>query len=440
MRRATGTARRMSLGLWRRVGASLPRIWIWHGRKTKRWPHAWQEIEKGSLSSQVYSLLPSRHCSVSTQDLRPPSQDISASYLANIFKLLAETNGSPVSIPSDLSPPPSDFSPPRHAVWVNILWFFSLAISLTCALVATLVQQWMRRYIKITRPQYSVHKRARIRAFFAEGLDKFHLPLVVDLLSTFVHISVFLFFSGLPVFLFHLFDKNRPLFIIAVILVATGGFIYLCVCLMPIVLHGRSYHSPLSSLAWYLLTFILYDFFTILRKLTYLGPFSDASWIRVSTTEERYRGWYMWRSAEEFAQRSSPEIDRCALVWILDSLDEDSDRNQERSFAALLDFCESTAFTNSQGIFRAADSEKTSEALVGLMHHTLLSDLASESKQRQTEVCSSTMNAADLPTMLSVLQRVPYKDWTELLGCAEFGLLLMTAKYSSPEADYTQSL
>ncbi len=46
---------------------------------------------------------------------------------------------------------PLVFSPPMYAIWVNILWFLSLAISLTCSLLATLLQQWAHQYIKITQ-------------------------------------------------------------------------------------------------------------------------------------------------------------------------------------------------------------------------------------------------------------------------------------------------
>ena len=77
----------------------------------------------------------------------------------------------------------------------------SLVISLTCALLATFLQQWARRYLKITQSRYSPHKRARIRAFFSEGVDKCLLPWTVEALPTLLHISLFLFFAGLVVFL-----------------------------------------------------------------------------------------------------------------------------------------------------------------------------------------------------------------------------------------------
>ncbi|KAI0245385.1 hypothetical protein BJV78DRAFT_1096577, partial [Lactifluus subvellereus] len=68
-------------------------------------------------------------------------------------------------------------------------WFLSLVISLTCAMLATLLQQWSRRYLKMTRPQQCT----RMRAFFAHGVDKFHLSWMVEALPTLIHTSLFLF-------------------------------------------------------------------------------------------------------------------------------------------------------------------------------------------------------------------------------------------------------
>ena len=83
----------------------------------------------------------------------------------------------------------------------SAVWFLSLVICLTCALPATLLQQWARRYLKVTQSRYSLHKQARIRAFFAEGVEKCLLPWAVETLPTLLHISLFLFFAGLAVFL-----------------------------------------------------------------------------------------------------------------------------------------------------------------------------------------------------------------------------------------------
>jgi hypothetical protein len=121
---------------------------------------------------------------MSVQDLRSNSQDASAFYLANIHQTLADPNITVprTSIPSalDISPP---FTPPAYTIWMNSLWFLSFVISLTCGLLATMLRQWSHRYVWITQPpRYSPEKRARMRAFFSNGVDKMRVPLAVETL------------------------------------------------------------------------------------------------------------------------------------------------------------------------------------------------------------------------------------------------------------------
>jgi hypothetical protein len=139
-----------------------------------------------------------RRCRIVDISVHSGPSTESTGYLDNIYRTMADPNSSS-SLPT--SPPP--FSPPDYAVWVNALWFLSLAISLTCALLATFPQQWARRYLKVTHSCYSPHKRARTRVFFAEGVEKCLLPWAVDALPTLLHISLFLFFAGLVVFLWN---------------------------------------------------------------------------------------------------------------------------------------------------------------------------------------------------------------------------------------------
>ncbi|KAI0249918.1 hypothetical protein BJV78DRAFT_622655 [Lactifluus subvellereus] len=329
----------------------------------KEMTERWKTDTKGIiLFTGLFSASLTAFLAVSIQDLRQNPPDTSAFYLANIYQLLAaDLDVSHVSIPSTLSPPPSDVSVPKHAVWVNSLWFLSLIISIMCALSATFVQQWAHRYIKVTASEepYSLYKQARIRAFFAEGVDRSRLPLVVELIPTFLHLSVFLFFAGLCVFLFNL---NPAVFSAVVPCVGVCVLIYLCIIIMPTLRCDTPYHSPLSSLAWYLWTGMLYVFFIILWLFT-LWKFCHCFFIRIrcfsyTTTErishlrERYRKWFLdgvRKAAEESAQNLSPEIDGRALVATLRSLDGDD--KQEQFFA------------------------KMSEALVGFLHRALSSNL-----------------------------------------------------------------
>jgi hypothetical protein len=186
---------------------------------------------------------------VSVQDLRPSSQDTSAFYLQNIYQILADQNLQQVTVPSPIAIPPP-FSPPRYAIWVNSLWFLSLVISLTCALLATSLHQWARRYVRVTQPaRCSSEKRARMRAFFAEGVDKMHVSWAVETLPTLLHLSLFFFFSGLII----------------------------CITFMPIFRQDSPYYSPLSTPFFLLPISVL----KLTKAVTKLVPFCCV-WISVA--------------------------------------------------------------------------------------------------------------------------------------------------------------
>ena len=109
---------------------------------------------------------------------------------------------SQISILSSLYNPAVSSTAPTWAIWVSGLWFLSLTIGITCAVLATLLQQSARHYLKMAHPLYSPHKRARVRAFYRSGIEELHLPWMVEWLPALLHISQFLFFAGLSVFLF----------------------------------------------------------------------------------------------------------------------------------------------------------------------------------------------------------------------------------------------
>ncbi|KAN0137472.1 hypothetical protein V8E53_004917 [Lactarius tabidus] len=117
-------------------------------------------------------------------------------------QLQTQIDSDPICLVPSLPPHPL-FSPLAYAVWVNSLWFLSFTINITCALLSTLLRQWARRYLNVTQTRYSLHKRARVRSFFAEGVENSLLPLEGETLPTLLHLSLFMFFTGLAVFLHH---------------------------------------------------------------------------------------------------------------------------------------------------------------------------------------------------------------------------------------------
>ncbi|KAN0140384.1 hypothetical protein V8E53_001593 [Lactarius tabidus] len=257
-------------------------------------------IFTGLFSAAVASLI-----SVSIQDLQQNPQDISNFYLANMYQATINPNSS-CSLPA--SPPP--FTPPNYAVWVNALWFMSLVISITCALLATLLQQWARRYLKVTQPRYSPHKRARIRAFFAEGVDKFLLPWAVEALPTMLHLSLFLFFAGLAVFLWNV---NLTVFKLVLSWIGLCTSLYGCITFIPVFRHDSPYHTPLSLLVWHFITGISFLTFRTLSRITSsFYFFSYETDERLRHLAKRYGKWLvqgMRKTAEE-STFNSPSVSR----------------------------------------------------------------------------------------------------------------------------------
>ncbi|KAI9435114.1 hypothetical protein H4582DRAFT_1817862, partial [Lactarius indigo] len=137
----------------------------------------------------------------SYQQLSPDSSDTTNALLIQLSRQLVNiSNGSPLeSVAAQFNQP---FQPTASAVRVNVLWFLSLVFSLTCALSATLMQQWTRRYRELAQRRGAPHRRGYVRAYIFDGISKFEMARVVATMPMLLHVSVFLFFVGLVDFLF----------------------------------------------------------------------------------------------------------------------------------------------------------------------------------------------------------------------------------------------
>ena len=287
----------------------------------------------------------------------------------------------------------------------------------------------------MTQPRYSPHKRAHIRAFFAEGIDRLHLPRAVDTLPLLLHLSLFLFFAGALVFLFHI---NHTVFGFVASWIGLCVTVYLGVTFMPMFRHDSPYYTPLSSLSWCLVTGFLSVLFRVLRWITSFSCFGYATWQRFRELNERYHSWLLHgqgKAAEETAQEVSPVIGGRALAWTLESLDEDHEL--ERFFAGIPSFCSSTVVDDPLGSYIKPNADKLSEALFGLLHRTLSSNLIPEpAKQQRIAICKDAMEVASFPINLQIMLRVLYDEWDELLGHVEFGLFLRKASEGDPRTVY----
>ncbi|KAH9984100.1 hypothetical protein BJV77DRAFT_918360, partial [Russula vinacea] len=125
----------------------------------------------------------------SFQSLQQDPNVITQSLLSQISQQLPgfpNSTSSTASLPVNIGP----FKPPASAVFVNAVWIVSLVLSLTCALMATLLQQWARRYLQLTQRNHPPHVRAHIREYFALGADRFRISALVEALPALLLISV----------------------------------------------------------------------------------------------------------------------------------------------------------------------------------------------------------------------------------------------------------
>ena len=309
---------------------------------------------------------------MSVQNVQQNPQDVSNIYLKNIQQLLTDANQT-----ISLSSPPLKHKPPTNAVWVNSLWFLSLAINLACSVLANLLQQWARRYIRATQPRYNPKKRARTRAYYASGVEKFRLPLVFEALPAMLHLSVFLFATGLVVFLW-----NIDPILSKVVLVWLGIclILYFFFTLCPLRYHNSPYDTPFSMPVWYLWTRI---HFLIVWNLRQFTCFSASS--RLQSLERKYRQFSrqsFFTTTNQTALNSPIEIN----VAFLNDLDDDG---MEHFFTDLPMFHDDLT---------QKEKPKQLKAFTAFLDSTFSSNFLSEhSKERRAIIYGKTLDPADLP-------------------------------------------
>ena len=153
-----------------------------------------------------------------------------------------------VSIPS--APLPSyDFSPSASSIRVNSFWFMSLIFSLSAALLATLVQQWVRDYMHVFQRYSNPLKSARLRQYLYEGAEGWYMPRVARSVPGLVHVSLFLFFLGLGDTLLAL---NTTVSVTTIVPITICSTLYVLSMFAPVINPQSPFRNPFSGLIWYL--------------------------------------------------------------------------------------------------------------------------------------------------------------------------------------------
>ena len=258
--------------------------------------------------------------------LSPDSGDQTVALLQQISRQL------PNSPNSNSANQPS--SPGTAMVWVNALWLISLVLSLTCALIATLLQQWSRRYIETPKFSNVLRHRARVRSLLLVGTKLYKIPIIVQMLPTLLHLSVYLFLAGL-VIAFHTIHKTVALAVD--VAVGVSGLAYLALSILPCLDVRCPYRTPISQILWYpcraSLSFavpFLHGCILGLREL--LDQPAQSSGLSVSH-HWQYLTYGLEKSIVYYAVETLKDGDRGRVTWLFNRLAL-GDRHTFLKFAA----------------------------------------------------------------------------------------------------------
>ncbi|PIL27349.1 hypothetical protein GSI_10496 [Ganoderma sinense ZZ0214-1] len=216
------------------------------------------------------------------------------------------------STPADTATPAVSSS----TVTLNILWFASLILSLSAALVAIMVKQWLSQYHSgLFGTSQDI---ARLRQYRLNNLAKWHVAAIVGALPVVLQLSLVLFFVGLLVLLRDLHPTIAKVAsgLVAITFIIMGGTI-----LLPVLWSDCCY---LSSPAYFTATVVHNTLYGVKNYLDYvirtplfvydssrgtsrfrraLGKFHDF-YIR-HFDNEFYRGFMIWSLRERDIVRSS---------------------------------------------------------------------------------------------------------------------------------------
>ena len=286
-------------------------------------------------------------------------------------------------------------------------------------MLATFVQKWARRYIRITqRSRYSPHKRARLRAFFSDGVDKWHVSWAIEALPTLLHISLFLFLIGT---LIYLFTTNRIVFGNVVWWVVLSIVAYLTITLLPIFRPNSPYYAPLSSPIWYIYVTIRYTAFKVLSSPAVRRVHVHTA-DRFRRLKESYYNQFLediGKTAEEIAWKQASDIDIRVLESTFDALGEVG--AQEEFFAAIPGFFESELVDGVKDHITGEFRVKFREALNRFLERTLSLSSVSESVRSKRLVISLNAAHAALGSddVLQILWDILNGRWPDLTQSVE---------------------
>jgi hypothetical protein len=189
--------------------------------------------------------------------------------------------------------------------------FLSFFFSVTSGLVTTLIQQWAREYLQYSQPSAAPHKRGRMRAYLFDGLSRFQMRRLTHSVPLLLHLAVFLFFYALSEWLYAI---NAPVGGTARYCLVALLAVYMALSVLPLIVLNAPYQMAVTTLLLECVS-LIQGFCLDIRQLVQ----------RSSRVYESQKSVHVDRARALMGEikRRASELDRSAMHWLLQELDED---------------------------------------------------------------------------------------------------------------------
>ena len=277
--------------------------------------------------------------------------------------------------------------------------------------MATLLQQWARRYLQIIQRNHAPHVRAHIREYFFRGTYKFGIIGLAEFLPCLLLVSVLLFFVGLVGFAF---QANQTVAHITIACVGLCFLAYMVLTLTPLIFLNCPYYTPLTSIILFTTQKVPLFFSTVLYRGTKylhknLGSRVGADRVKRyhDTYKKKAKSWSedaISKLSSLATKRISLDIYKTALTWTLLQLDQDHEL--EEFVAGIPGLYESDAFSmigadddgdvqpedNIRPVLAVLPGPTSSDAplpwsIIRLAQRTISSEISKTIRQRRTQAC-----------------------------------------------------
>ena len=185
----------------------------------------------------------------------------------------------------------------------------ALVFSLCAALLAILVQQWVRDYMHVFLRYSDPLKSARLRQYLHEGSEGWYMPVVAEAVPGLLHVSLFLFFAGLCDLVLSI---NMAVGLSTVVPIGISGLLYIFTAFAPVIYPQSPYQNSFSGLIWYLNQKI--------HGQTYKDRNFDGAMKPVSSNMAQGQLELAMEETEERKAR-----DERAIRWLVGNLTEDAE-------------------------------------------------------------------------------------------------------------------